>query len=731
MFEASESKTIDFVINGAASKCEATVSVPQGWTARVSAMTRAKANTFNGKITVKAPSLDVDSEGELVLEVNMPEAGEMASASLKISSLHIPDQSVVISAQESVTLDAASSIEIPFTVREEITRDLEVKAKSMAEGWLMEVKEFNAVDGGYDGVLKLTAPAVSSNTIISLHVVEKGKEQYLASCSIKAACMAPETSVTLKIATENLTVAPGMTKKVEFTVATLSSMKLSAEVLVNESAWKAGVESFVADGLNYKGVAAITAPSTNCSAIATINIKNDSSEKVATGIINLSASTLTVTFDQPTTNYKASKEYEIGFTTSYTGKLSATAVVTGRAARVKGTSVSLGDDGKSSVGTIKLWTGEYADELTITLKLTDEEKSLSTFNLDLKVSGGRMIPASKTAANCIVVDKAGAVSFLACKGNGTSVKGTKAVLVWKDSDDLFDESSLKYDGANISFSTKSKFAAGNAVVALVDASDNVVWSWHLWFVNGLNLNAPSGSFMNMNLGATSSDKVSESFGLFYQWGRKDPFPGPKDFNSDAEESSSAFSGKNDHPTIMGTGFAWGTTDVDAQFKNYDELAKYPTKMTVTATSLPSSASAASWGPETDPCPLGWRVPDYRELSEHWSCYSENPANTNSAKSEFGFGSSPKNFSSEWWPAPGCRMVSTGGQNWGGALRHTNYSGRYWTSTSSNYLGEYDSDDVIQELGYVNAAHVSWSASYYISLGAWQKNHANSVRCIKE
>lgn len=75
---------------------------------------------------------------------------------------------------------------------------------------------------------------------------------------------------------------------------------------------------------------------------------------------------------------------------------------------------------------------------------------------------------------------------------------------------------------------------GNLIVAAYDGGDNILWSWHLWLTdkpadegNGLY------ALMDRNLGATMKGNASvtetnalATYGMYYQWGRKDPFPGP-------------------------------------------------------------------------------------------------------------------------------------------------------------------------------------------------------------
>lgn len=72
---------------------------------------------------------------------------------------------------------------------------------------------------------------------------------------------------------------------------------------------------------------------------------------------------------------------------------------------------------------------------------------------------------------------------------------------------------------------------GNALIGAYDATDNLMWSWHIWVTDKpLNLNYGNGYIsQDRNLGAVSSESsfyaknsVAVS-GMCYQWGRKDPF----------------------------------------------------------------------------------------------------------------------------------------------------------------------------------------------------------------
>ena len=82
---------------------------------------------------------------------------------------------------------------------------------------------------------------------------------------------------------------------------------------------------------------------------------------------------------------------------------------------------------------------------------------------------------------------------------------------------------------------------GNAVIAVYDRAGEIIWSWHIWVTDRLedvSYSLPGRAsilekftMLNMNLGATadvvgSADTVLDTYGFYYQWGRKDPSPGP-------------------------------------------------------------------------------------------------------------------------------------------------------------------------------------------------------------
>lgn len=91
-----------------------------------------------------------------------------------------------------------------------------------------------------------------------------------------------------------------------------------------------------------------------------------------------------------------------------------------------------------------------------------------------------------------------------------------------------------YNDGYVYFTTGT--AEGNAVIAVKDAQGTVLWSWHIW-VTDAEIGETYGNgfyWMDRNLGANSKESRDvTNRGLFYQWGRKDPFlPSTAEYGAD-------------------------------------------------------------------------------------------------------------------------------------------------------------------------------------------------------
>lgn len=146
--------------------------------------------------------------------------------------------------------------------------------------------------------------------------------------------------------------------------------------------------------------------------------------------------------------------------------------------------------------------------------------------------------SAEGTANCYLIQSPeGWYSFDATvKGNGVSTTGlsvntklapTDAKLVWQSEKDMIESVEIK-EGV-ISFEWNSDIKAGNALIAALDKNGSILWSWHIWAPEDVAKTDRTKSgydLLNMNLGALKStmDAEAATYGMLYQWGRKDPFP---------------------------------------------------------------------------------------------------------------------------------------------------------------------------------------------------------------
>lgn len=298
-------------------------------------------------------------------------------------------------------------------------------------------------------------------------------------------------------------------------------------------------------------------------------------------------------------------------------------------------------------------------------------------------------------SNCYVVTDAGTYHFDATvKGNGVITEGVtsadlapvNAKLVWEDHLGLV--SNLKIDGGRLYFKSSGK--EGNAVVAATDSDDNIIWSWHLWFTS-YHHNSTDGQlifdgniFMDRYLGALtgSYDLKGKVKGLFYQWGRKDPFvPGlewfdlePEFYNGKGEKVSLQIEVVSEdhnlensirHPEIFYSGIQNpdGSPDVFEPFdwytaKNVNLQNDYLWNTTDNGKTL------------FDPCPAGWRVPK----AGTWEKFNIRSVKWIEREDEEGFFAGAEHPEAGFYAASGYR-----GGNYG-VLFATGYIISVWTCT---------------------------------------------------
>jgi len=333
-------------------------------------------------------------------------------------------------------------------------------------------------------------------------------------------------------------------------------------------------------------------------------------------------------------------------------------------------------------------------------------------------------------ANCYIVSAPGTYSFKAVKGNSNdAASAAKAEVLWESfgTDEVPEVgaiiSEVSYADNRVVFTTPETLKNGNAVIAVKDEMNQISWSWHIWVCEGYDAVATgqvyyhdAGTLMDRNLGATSAtpDKAGV-VGLMYQWGRKDPFLGPKmckltfqkaastlswpaPVASDAEHGTVEFTVKN--PTTFITANA--TTDHDWLFAARDNTLWKESEKTI-----------------FDPCPAGWRIPAGASNGV-W-------AKASATTSEFKWPNDRTifalNFSTKWGDAENIWYTASGFLTEStGTLSGTSI-GKYATATIPSGA------TTVAELGISHNGNAD-EGTVYISSYSYRA-YGYSVRCAKE
>lgn len=245
------------------------------------------------------------------------------------------------------------------------------------------------------------------------------------------------------------------------------------------------------------------------------------------------------------------------------------------------------------------------------------------------ITGATDISAQQ--ANCFVITAPGAYKFPALKGSSEEEVGNvfDVEILWEtfnNAEEVAENSVIAaadFEDNWIYFQTPSSLQPGNAVIAARDVNDVIIWSWHIWIPQTAITDIQG--YMSRNLGAlvdATADGAApiESCGLFYQFGRKDPFP-----CSASWESSS--------PAVTSKPFA---AKSDVQITVAESIA-HPTKFAYKGdTAVDPTWDGANWcvsadefwdnaGKKTiyDPCPAGYKVPETiggtwtSDYTQHW------------------------------------------------------------------------------------------------------------------
>lgn len=347
----------------------------------------------------------------------------------------------------------------------------------------------------------------------------------------------------------------------------------------------------------------------------------------------------------------------------------------------------------------------YSDSETLVASTrTDSYKKLAPgafgtiLNADLQSSVDRITDGEDISvngpANCYIVSKSGSYKFPTCIGNSRKmpvVGGHTAEVLWScNSTYKFDKdiiiTSADLGDGYVYFKTPYVLENGNAVIAVRDADGEILWSWHIWVLDGYDpddkaFHINGHAVMDRNLGAFGIfGNADKAHGLLYQWGRKDPFPGylgnatrPELFTArafDSAQTTAEYSVAN--PTVFVYGDSW--CDEAKSDDLWDGAAKSV----------------------TDPCPAGWRIPSAGALKTSHSFSS----------SMYGVNLSDDDAKNCWFPMCGLLGDSDG------VFKSYRKEAVIWTAGRKAVLANLDSRSI------------NFEADAVPSTGG-------SVRCIKD
>lgn len=246
-----------------------------------------------------------------------------------------------------------------------------------------------------------------------------------------------------------------------------------------------------------------------------------------------------------------------------------------------------------------------------------------------------------------------------------------------------------------------------------------------------------GAYSNSN-GSTDTELIYDSYGLYYQWGRKDPFLRPKSYQFIDNKDETVYSGSGSTKLFRYVtsedvadevrANAFGTMEyaiadpftfiLGLETTNYDWL--YETH------------DAALWSAteksKNDPCPRGWRVPAANVFANFDIAEEEDAAALADVRGMWGWHLVDKTTGAKiFMPAVGRRSfengVLTNMNNYGYEHTPSPWVGYYWTATATN--GDM-SQSMFFDLNTTRAVNNRYEAQK-----AMYRGNGMQVRCVKE
>jgi hypothetical protein len=330
-----------------------------------------------------------------------------------------------------------------------------------------------------------------------------------------------------------------------------------------------------------------------------------------------------LSLDTASMDFEWGQTKEVGFTARQIASYGTPTVPTGWTCTRSGNKFVITAPMQSADGT------NMKGKIKVTAKSKDDTELSREISVAIKIA--REIAAG---ANSIIVSRPGDRFKFYARRRGNESSGTSlaaatgGALVWATSKTVVFNVSLEGDHLFFSTANTTELEEGNAVVAVTDSNGVVMWSWHIWVTTFDPAAEPDhlgGSVvMSRNLGALANSNATPaeaalSYGLYYQWGRKDPFVGPAVWNSNVPRALYNVSGNytTHHYNVSSDEV---DTDGDGKTDNVagslEFATAYPNNFIAGLESndfdwLDGGHNTGAWSPASktlhDPCPAGWRV----------------------------------------------------------------------------------------------------------------------------
>ena len=283
-----------------------------------------------------------------------------------------------------------------------------------------------------------------------------------------------------------------------------------------------------------------------------------------------------------------------------------------------------------------------------TVYLTGRSSGGSSVSTSLYVSLAETVDLTGQPSNCYIINKSNARYCIDVTRKGEDTEATMSpasvAILWEtpykviEFPKLVDGKAYFYHAIGTDDDEKEFFNHGNALLGAFDAAGNLLWSWHLWCAEfdpaDEQVELGGEVMMKRNLGAgvvsgTSEEDILASYGVYYQWGRKDPFPGDRILRGTNQTDYNRFDSKPIYDaagTLLtegsqsgGTGIRTIRTSEDLTRTNFAKSIFSPMHFLLADDWFPSKEPLKVEACDTlwcgargktpfDPCPEGWCVP---------------------------------------------------------------------------------------------------------------------------